>query len=143
MEDNHEEDAEFNADENAQTDPDLEPDLTQEDCWHVIDTFFNEKGLVRQQLDSFDEFVENTMQEIVDENQRLVIQTNGSGNEADITVYFGGGAANAWDKSFAHCFISSGNIPLRSARFTSVPQHIPRETERLRRCLHMRLVFGI
>ncbi|KAJ3053563.1 DNA-dependent RNA polymerase II [Rhizophlyctis rosea] len=85
MEDGYEEESQEVLEENEETDSDLEPDLTQQDCWHVIDTFFNEKGLVRQQLDSFDEFVENTMQEIVDENQRLVIQTNGSGAEADIT----------------------------------------------------------
>ena len=43
-------------------------EITQEDCWTVISSFFEEKGLVRQQLDSFDEFVQNTMQELVDEN---------------------------------------------------------------------------
>ena len=31
----------------------------------VISSFFDAKGLVRQQLDSFDEFIQNTMQEIV------------------------------------------------------------------------------
>ncbi|KAK4347150.1 hypothetical protein RND71_033489 [Anisodus tanguticus] len=33
-----------------------------------ISAYFEEKGLVRQQLDSFDEFIQNTMQEIVDES---------------------------------------------------------------------------
>lgn len=37
-----------------------------QDAWTVISTFFGEKGLVRQQLDSFDEFIQNTMQELVD-----------------------------------------------------------------------------
>lgn len=32
---------------------------------------FQEKGLVRQQLDSFDEFIQNTMQEIVDEMSEI------------------------------------------------------------------------
>mmetsp|Transcript_7174 Transcript_7174/g.15859 ORF Transcript_7174/g.15859 Transcript_7174/m.15859 type:complete len:1170 (-) Transcript_7174:18-3527(-) len=45
--------------------------ITQEDCWEVISAYFDEKGLVRQQLDSFDEFIMNTMQEIVDESPRL------------------------------------------------------------------------
>mmetsp|Transcript_3964 Transcript_3964/g.9690 ORF Transcript_3964/g.9690 Transcript_3964/m.9690 type:complete len:1241 (-) Transcript_3964:119-3841(-) len=40
--------------------------VTQEDSWAVISAYFAEKGLVRQQLDSFDEFVQNTMQEIVE-----------------------------------------------------------------------------
>jgi DNA-directed RNA polymerase II subunit RPB2 len=33
----------------------------------VISSYFEEKGLVRQQLDSFDEFIHNTMQEVVEE----------------------------------------------------------------------------
>ncbi|KDQ19740.1 hypothetical protein BOTBODRAFT_27165 [Botryobasidium botryosum FD-172 SS1] len=47
--------------------------ITQEDCWSIITSFFDEKGLVRQQLDSFDEFVQNTMQELVDENADLIL----------------------------------------------------------------------
>ena len=40
-------------------------EIDHEDAWSVIQSFFEEKGLVRQQLDSFDEFIMNTMQEIV------------------------------------------------------------------------------
>jgi DNA-directed RNA polymerase II subunit RPB2 len=50
----------------------------------VIQSFFDEKGLVRQQLDSFDEFVQNTMQELVDENSNLVLQH--VGGDGDVTV---------------------------------------------------------
>ncbi|KLO20659.1 DNA-directed RNA polymerase II, subunit 2 [Schizopora paradoxa] len=61
-------------------------ELTQEDCWTVISSFFDEKGLVRQQLDSFDEFVQNTMQELVDENADIILhqhdQHSGSGKDA-------------------------------------------------------------
>lgn len=57
---------------------------SQEDCWTVISSFFEEKGLVRQQLDSFDEFVQNTMQELVDENPTLVLQH--VGGDGDVTV---------------------------------------------------------
>lgn len=57
---------------------------SQEDCWTVIGSFFEEKGLVRQQLDSFDEFVQNTMQELVDENSNLVLQH--VGGDGDVTV---------------------------------------------------------
>lgn len=56
--------------------------ITHEDCWTVISSFFEEKGLVRQQLDSFNEFIENTMQEIVDENSKLVLETT-IANSAD------------------------------------------------------------
>jgi DNA-directed RNA polymerase II subunit RPB2 len=50
-----------------------EEEVTQEDAWTVISAYFEEKGLVRQQLDSFDAFIENTIQEIVDETPDLVI----------------------------------------------------------------------
>ncbi|KAK8765335.1 hypothetical protein V5799_032060 [Amblyomma americanum] len=36
----------------------ITPDLWQEACWIVISAYFDEKGLVRQQLDSFDEFIQ-------------------------------------------------------------------------------------
>jgi len=42
-------------------------EIGQEDAWTVISSFFEEKGLARQQLDSFNEFIQHTMQEIVDE----------------------------------------------------------------------------
>ena len=42
--------------------------LNKNDAWHVITAYFAEKGLVRQQLDSFDQFIENTMQEVVEES---------------------------------------------------------------------------
>lgn len=42
----------------------------------MISSFFHEKGLVRQQLDSFDEFIQNTMQELIDENSELVLDQN-------------------------------------------------------------------
>jgi hypothetical protein len=34
----------------------------QEDAWAVISAFFEDKGLVRQQLDSFNEFINSSMQ---------------------------------------------------------------------------------
>lgn len=49
-------------------------EITQEDTWAVISAYFEEKGLVRQQLDSFDSFIQNTMQELVDESPDIVLQ---------------------------------------------------------------------
>lgn len=71
----------------AEDDEDYEG-ITQEDCWTVISSFFQEKGLVRQQLDSFDEFVQNTMQELVDENSDLILDQadQHSGHTKDATV---------------------------------------------------------
>ena len=49
-------------------------EIDQQDAWAVITSYFDEKGLVRQQLDSFDEFVSNTMQELVDDQPPITIQ---------------------------------------------------------------------
>ena len=62
-------------------------EITQEDCWTIISSFFDEKGLVRQQLDSFDEFVHHTMQELIDESGDLVLDQadQHSGHSSDLT----------------------------------------------------------
>eukprot|EP01117_Protostelium_nocturnum_P006789 TRINITY_DN2438_c0_g1_i4.p1 TRINITY_DN2438_c0_g1~~TRINITY_DN2438_c0_g1_i4.p1 ORF type:complete len:1174 (-),score=395.88 TRINITY_DN2438_c0_g1_i4:61-3582(-) len=48
-------------------------EIMQEETWAVITSYFDEKGLVRQQLDSFDEFIQNTLQEIVDESPDILL----------------------------------------------------------------------
>jgi hypothetical protein len=47
---------------------------TQESVWEVIGAFFKEKGLVRQQLDSFNVFIKTTMQELVDDTPEIRLQ---------------------------------------------------------------------
>uniref|UniRef100_A0ABD2X6B4 DNA-directed RNA polymerase subunit beta n=1 Tax=Trichogramma kaykai TaxID=54128 RepID=A0ABD2X6B4_9HYME len=47
--------------------------LWQEACWIVINAYFDEKGLVRQQLDSFDEFIEMSVQRIVEDSPVIEI----------------------------------------------------------------------
>ncbi|KAF6145425.1 hypothetical protein GIB67_032548 [Kingdonia uniflora] len=73
---------------------DEEEEITQEDAWAVISSFFEEKGLVRQQLDSFDEFIQNTLQEIVDESAHIEVRSEsqhkpGPGQHSDFqeTIY--------------------------------------------------------
>ncbi|EOD47026.1 DNA-directed RNA polymerase II subunit RPB2 [Neofusicoccum parvum] len=44
----------------------FEDTITAEDCWTVISAFFEEKGLVSQQIDSYDEFVKNTLPNVVE-----------------------------------------------------------------------------
>ena len=53
-----------------------EEGITAEDCWQVVSSFFDTKGLVSQQLDSFDEFVSTTMQELISENSLLTLDQN-------------------------------------------------------------------
>eukprot|EP00010_Vexillifera_abyssalis_P007006 CAMPEP_0201550306 /NCGR_PEP_ID=MMETSP0173_2-20130828/6681_1 /ASSEMBLY_ACC=CAM_ASM_000268 /TAXON_ID=218659 /ORGANISM="Vexillifera sp., Strain DIVA3 564/2" /LENGTH=1211 /DNA_ID=CAMNT_0047960243 /DNA_START=32 /DNA_END=3664 /DNA_ORIENTATION=- len=58
-------------------------ELTQKDSWTVISAYFEEKGLVRQQLDSFDDFIRSTMQELVDESPEIFL-TPQSDNQGDM-----------------------------------------------------------
>jgi len=84
--DDTKEDKAGNGEDYAEEMPALDP----EDFWTVISSYFEGKGLVRQQLESFNEFVENTIQEIVDENSRLTLDqyTQYTGVEGDETVCF-------------------------------------------------------
>ncbi|KAL0328854.1 UNVERIFIED_CONTAM: DNA-directed RNA polymerase II subunit RPB2 [Sesamum calycinum] len=80
---NEEEYENENENENEDEDEDEdgeEEEITQEDAWAVISAYFEEKGLVRQQLDSFDEFIQNTMQEIVDESADIDIRPESQHN---------------------------------------------------------------
>ncbi|XP_041368357.1 DNA-directed RNA polymerase II subunit RPB2 [Gigantopelta aegis] len=52
----------------------LTSDLWQEACWIVISSYFDEKGLVRQQLDSFDEFIQMSVQRIVEDAPPIDLQ---------------------------------------------------------------------
>lgn len=48
--------------------------ITQSDTWEVIHAFFAENGLVSQQVNSFNYFLTNTIQDIVDEVGKIVIK---------------------------------------------------------------------
>jgi DNA-directed RNA polymerase II subunit RPB2 len=66
-----------------------DPDkLTQEDCWTVIASFFERRGLVRQQLDSFNEFINSGMQDIIEDSGDLNLEQHEqhTGNETDQAV---------------------------------------------------------
>ncbi|KAK2606039.1 DNA-dependent RNA polymerase II [Conoideocrella luteorostrata] len=47
--------------------------ITPEDCWTVISSFFDQKGLVSQQTDSFDEFTQTTIQDLVNEYATITL----------------------------------------------------------------------
>jgi DNA-directed RNA polymerase II subunit RPB2 len=57
--------------------------IAGEDCWAVISAFFDTKGLVSQQLDSYDEFTRNTIQDIVSENGQVILEQNTPYNPDD------------------------------------------------------------
>ena len=48
-------------------------ELSTEDSWVVITSFFEQHGLVSQQIGSFNQFLETNIQEIVNENKEIVI----------------------------------------------------------------------
>ncbi len=66
--------------------------IDNDDTWTVVSSFFEQKGLVRQQLDSFDQFVKVQMQEVIDENPQIIVQstpTAGSTAVKKMTLKFG------------------------------------------------------
>ena len=55
----------------------------QEYSWNVVEAFFAERGLVKQQIDSFDQFMYTTMQEVVDESFTLEFDVDTADDEDD------------------------------------------------------------
>ena len=49
-------------------------ELSKEDTHLLLKSFFNEKGLVRQHLDSYNEFIDHGLQEVVDEVAEIPIE---------------------------------------------------------------------
>lgn len=68
-------------------DADEEDEITHEGCWEIITSFFEENGLVQQQLSSFNEFVTNTIQELVEESKSLTLEQSDqhTGLEGDVS----------------------------------------------------------
>lgn len=56
-------------------------ELQLNDSWTVISSYFSQKGLVRQQLDSFDEFIAHTVQEVVEESIPIEVFAESGGDE--------------------------------------------------------------
>jgi DNA-directed RNA polymerase subunit B len=48
--------------------------LSEDDKWVAMSSFFSEEGLVKQHLASYNDFLENTLQEIIDEISGLTIE---------------------------------------------------------------------
>ncbi|XP_062404785.1 DNA-directed RNA polymerase II subunit RPB2 isoform X1 [Sardina pilchardus] len=77
----------YDQDEDIQYDEDedeITPDLWQEACWIVISSYFDEKGLVRQQLDSFDEFIQMSVQRIVEDAPPIDLQAEAQHTSGEI-----------------------------------------------------------
>lgn len=60
------------------------PTLSEESTWAVVDSFFKEKGLVRQQIESFDEFLTHTLQDIIDDTPPLTVHAPRSSTSGSV-----------------------------------------------------------
>jgi DNA-directed RNA polymerase II subunit RPB2 len=65
-------------------DQEISDELWQEACWIVINAYFDDKGLVRQQLDSFDEFIQMSVQSIVAESPAIELQAEAQHTSGEI-----------------------------------------------------------
>lgn len=69
---------------NDEEDLEITDELWQEACWIVINAYFDDKGLVRQQLDSFDEFIQMSVQSIVAESPAIELQAEAQHTSGEI-----------------------------------------------------------
>lgn len=67
-----------------------EEEISQEEVWHVIDKYFMEKGLVGQQIDSFDEFIRNVIQELIEDAGEVIVtpENQYTGLEVEKVCYY-------------------------------------------------------
>lgn len=70
--------------ENYEEGEEITHELWQEACWIVINSYFDEKGLVRQQLDSFDEFIQMSVQRIVEDSPAIDLQAEAQHTSGEI-----------------------------------------------------------
>nr|XP_002128916.1 DNA-directed RNA polymerase II subunit RPB2 [Ciona intestinalis] len=70
----------------AEEEEEISPEMWQEACWIVISSYFDEKGLVRQQLDSFDEFIQMSVQRIVEDAPIIELQAESQHTSTEVSV---------------------------------------------------------
>lgn len=68
-------------------------EITHDDAWTVIGAYFKDNGLVRQQIESFDEFIGNTIQDIVNDSGVIEVRSRAQhypGHQLDFAEVFSG-----------------------------------------------------
>ena len=63
-----------NDQDNMNLDEEEKDKINDIDSWKVIRAYFKQHGLVSQQIGSFNQFIEKNIQEIIDENNRIIIE---------------------------------------------------------------------
>jgi len=62
----------------------VDQDITSEDCWKVIGSFFDSKGLCSMQIESFNEFMRSSMQDLVNEKGGVTLDHAQNVDEDDL-----------------------------------------------------------
>ncbi|KAK0701206.1 hypothetical protein B0T21DRAFT_379147 [Apiosordaria backusii] len=111
---------EFDDDNNYENGDELAIDphddqITPEDCWDVISAYFDMKGLVSQQIDSFDEFTSSTIQSLVDEYADLTLDHPNPGDDQGRDI-----ALRRYDIHFGNVMISKPTLTEISGETTSL-----------------------
>jgi DNA-directed RNA polymerase II subunit RPB2 len=92
-----------------------EDTITPEDCWEVIASYFEAKGLVSQQIDSFDEFTSTTIQSLVDEYADLTLDHPNPGDDSGRDI-----AMRRYDIHFDNVLISKPTLTEATGETTSL-----------------------
>ncbi|KAK3682802.1 DNA-dependent RNA polymerase II RPB140 [Podospora appendiculata] len=79
--------------------------ITPEDTWEVISAYFDFKGLVAQQVHSFDEFTTVTVQSLIDEYADLTLDHPNPGDDEGRDI-----ALRRYDIHFGHIIISKPTL---------------------------------
>ncbi|MCJ1308914.1 DNA-dependent RNA polymerase II [Agyrium rufum] len=95
--------------------------ITAEDCWTVISAFFDVKGLVSQQIDSFDDFIDHTVQEMVTENSLVTLDQNNPPDDDDDPVVL-----RRYELHFGQFHISRPTITEGDGEHHVVPPQVTR-----------------
>lgn len=64
-------------------DDEVGEEITSEDCWKVIGSFFESKGLCSMQIESFNEFMRSSMQDLVNEVRTIILDHQENVDEED------------------------------------------------------------
>ncbi|KAK4168239.1 hypothetical protein QBC43DRAFT_253876 [Cladorrhinum sp. PSN259] len=109
--DNYENGAGYDDQEFGQDDSTITP----EDCWEVIGSYFDMKGLVSQQIDSFDEFTSSTIQSLVDEYADLTLDHPNPADDMGRDI-----ALRRYDIHFGNVLISKPTLTETTGETTSL-----------------------
>ncbi|CAI0650229.1 DNA-directed RNA polymerase II subunit RPB2 [Colletotrichum fructicola] len=89
--------------------------ITPEDCWTVISSFFESKGLVSQQVDSFDEFTSSTVQELIDEYSQITLDQPNPMSDSDKVI-----ALRRYEVKFGTVMVSRPSITEADGKVTTL-----------------------